>query len=673
MADDSSGILHMSLNSLLARTVRQLSRGCLACIFIATATPINADTTLLPLAPSALPFAEVKVFGADGNPYRKPIEDWDGAALTVQSNPGWRNWLAGRKQFIDTWISKYQDRHEWVSESSSAFTDTFSGSRLEWSADRPPPVGKDGPQGRHFGGWVALFRRAQAERMVEAARIYRLTGEKRYAEWAAAQLDFYADGYRHWPMRNRVGLARLGENSLDESNLVVRYAEVARLLHSYASPERRQNWNKNLFGAIGENLAVSFHGMNNISVWQRVAMAVIGLETQDSALVRLALDGEQGLLRMLSQGINSDYMWTEGSIAYGNYIVYAMLPLLQHAALSGDGSVWQTLSNQMVSVENMMLMPLYLRFPDGYAPTPSDGNRMKAPDNTLFLMARRVFPTTIGFDEERKRGTSWEILIDPPTGSGKTGRLPEVRSRNLEASRMAVLRQGNWQVFFHYGQATKYHAQEEALTFEAYYGDVPVTYDTGSATGYGSVLQEKYFSRVAAQNVPTVAGRGQEGWAEGKLITFAPEGTVEAEQATYRRDASAKRRLAINGDALEDTVTVSDHGKQGPGSSSGIVLNLNCELAPDDRSAGLEAASGLPESGGFEFWKEVRSYESTDARMYEIKCSGKSLRLTFFLPGHFQVFVGTAPNVDGGTRTAFYVVQRTNSAVIRTRIEGRSK
>jgi oligo-alginate lyase len=663
----------MSVTFSCTRNVRQFSRGCLASLFITLAIPIHADTSRTVPTQSALPFAEVKVFGADGKPYRKPVENWEGAALIVKGNQGWRNWLAGRKQFIDDWMVKYRDHNEWVAGPSFDFTDSFSGSRLEWSADRPPPIATTGPEARLFGGWVALFRRTQAERMVEAARIYRLTGEKRFAEWAAAQLDFYADGYRHWPTRKRVGLARLGENSLDESNLVVKYAEVSRLLDSYPSRERRQNWNKNLFGAIGENLAVSFHGLNNISVWQRVAMAVIGLETQDSALVRQALDGEQGLLRMLSQGINSDYMWAEGSIAYGNYIVYAMLPLLQHAALSGDGSVWQTLSNQMVSVENMMLMPLYLRFPDGYAPTPSDGNRMKAPDNTLFLMARRVFPTTIGLDEERKRGTSWEALIDPPVEAGKTGSLPEVRSRNLEASRMAVLRKGNWQVFFHYGQSTKFHAQEEALTFEAYYEDVPVSYDTGSATGYGSALQEKYFSRVAAQNVPTVAGRGQESWAKGSLIAFEPERAVEAEQTAYRRDASAKRRLVIDGDTLEDIVTVSDHAKQSPGSSAGTVLNLNCDLTADDRSTGLQVLSGLPESGGFEFWKDVRSYESTDARTYEIKCSGKPLRLTFFLPGHFQVFVGTAPNVGGGTRTAFYVVQRTPSAIIRTRIEGRPK
>lgn len=622
-----------------------------------------------PTAQATIIFSEIKIFGADGKPYRKPVEDWAGAALTVQANQAWGKWLAGRKQFIDNWMSKYQDHYEWVAGPGFEYTDAYTGSRLEWSPDRPPPVEKDGANNRLFGGWVTMFRTAHAERMVEAARIYRLTGDKRYAEWAAAQLDFYANGYRNWPLRNRVGPARLGENSLDESNKVVRYAEVARLLDSYTTSERRQNWNKKLFGAIGENLALSFHGLNNITIWQRAAMAVIGLETQDAALLRQALEGEQGLKSLLAQGINADYLWVEGSIAYGNYVAYALLPLLHHAAFRGDGSTWEDLSSQMLTVENMMLMPLFLRFPDGYAPTPSDGNRMKAPDSTLFLMARRIFPTVIGFEEEKKRGMSWEALLDPLAQVTSIYRPPEVRSRNLEASRMAVLRKGNWQVFFHYGQSTNHHAQEEALNFEAYYGDVPICYDTGSAAGYGSVLQEKYFRRAAAQNVPIADGKGQEGWGKGNLINFDPAKAVEAEQPAYRRNVSARRRLEIHGEALEDTVTVNVATQKPSGPSVGIVLNLNCDLSPSSRNVGIASVMGLPESGGFEFWKDVRFYESNDSQAYGIKCAGKAFRLTFNLPGQFQIYVGRAPNVGGGERTAFYLVQRNNTAVIRTRIE----
>lgn len=624
------------------------------------------------IALATLTFAEMKVFGVDGKPYRKPTEDWGFASRLVSTNPAWKKWIDGRIYFIDNWLSHYRDRNDWIAGASFEYTDPYTGARLDWTPDNCPPRLINGQENKVHGGWVALFRRAHAERMVEAARIYRLTGKKRFAEWVAAQLDFYAEGYAKWPLRNRVGLARLGENSLDESNLVVMYAEAARLIDDYPSQERRQEWVNGLFGKIGRNLAMSYHGLNNISVWQRVAMGVIAIETGDPALLNDALDGDRGLISLLKQGINKDYIWVEGSIAYGNYIVYAMLPLLHHAALRGDQRTWEALSNQLLIVENVMISPLYLRFPDGFAPTPSDGNRMRVPDKVLFRSARRVFPTTFGFEEENKRGMTWEQLLDPIPLVRPETRLPIVVSRNLEASRMAVLQSGPWQVFFHYGQTTGNHAQEEALNYELYFGNTPISYDTGSAAGYGSVLQENYFRRVAAQNVPLVRGKGQEGWHPGRLVTFRPEGIVEAEQTSYRSTAVARRRIEIRDDVFEETTTVSDSAASVSNPSVGIVLNINCSLVQMDVMPRVKSEMGLPEAGGFQYWTNVISIDVTDHSDHDVVCGGKVFRLSFFAPGRFRVHIGEAPNTLATKRTAFYVSLPGKQATIRTLIRSDS-
>lgn len=624
-------------------------------------------------AQATLTFAEMKVFGADGKPYRKPTEDWLAASRLVSTNASWKKWLDGRIAFIDNWSSRYSDRHDWIAGASFEYTDTYTGARLEWSPDTPPLRVINGQENKAHGGWVALFRRAQAERMVEAARIYRLTGEKRFAEWVSAQLDFYADGYGRWPLRKRVGLARLGENSLDESNLVVRYAEAARLIEGYPSQVRRQKWANDLFGSIGKNLSVSYHGLNNISIWQRVAMGVIAIETGDAALLDVALNGEKGLISLLTQGINKDFIWVEGSIAYGNYIVHAMLPLLTHAALRGDQRTWELLGDQLLRVENVMIAPLYLRFSDGFAPTPSDGNRMQVPDKALFLAARRLFPTAFGFEEEKKRGTTWEQLLDPIPLAPPASRLPSVVSRNLEASRMAVLRSGPWQVFFHYGQTTGNHAQEEALTYELYFGDTPISYDTGSAAGYGSVLQENYFRRVAAQNAPLARGKGQESWHPGVLVSFQPERAVEAEQPSYQSAVKARRRIEIRDDLFEETTTVSDSGPAVSNPSVGIVLNLNCSLAQTQAEHQVPPAKGLPETGGFQYWTNVVSIDAADQSHHDVVCGGKTFRLSFFLPGQFKVHIGDAPNTSAVKRTAFYVSYPRNQATVRTLIRPSSE
>ena len=45
----------------------------------------------------------------------------------------------------------------------------------------------------------------------------RLTGDKRYADWVAAQLDFYAENYLRWPLQNKNGKSRLMGQSLDDA------------------------------------------------------------------------------------------------------------------------------------------------------------------------------------------------------------------------------------------------------------------------------------------------------------------------------------------------------------------------------------------------------------------------------------------------------------------------
>jgi len=37
--------------------------------------------------------------------------------------------------------------------------------------------------------------------------------------------------------------------------------------------------------------------------------------------------------------------------------------------------------------------------------------------------------------------------------------LPEVTSRNMESTRMAIIRSGPWQVYVHYGQLTRSQAR----------------------------------------------------------------------------------------------------------------------------------------------------------------------------------------------------------------------
>ncbi|MCL4176808.1 MAG: heparinase II/III family protein [Verrucomicrobia bacterium] len=59
---------------------------------------------------------------------------------------------------------------------------------------------------------------------------------------------------------------------------------------------------------------------------------------------------------------------------------------------------------------------------------------------------------------------------------------------------MAILKQGNWQVFFHYGQLDASHAHAEALNYEVFLGQINLSHDHGTV-GYGSPLHREYFTQ----------------------------------------------------------------------------------------------------------------------------------------------------------------------------------
>ena len=117
-------------------------------------------------------FAGIKIVDADGSPLRRPREDWQGARTRV-AEAAWRPWLAARRAEIDDWMAKRQDRVEWVAGWWHDFVNEKDGAFLEWTPE-PPLDAKP----KVFGGWVFGFRSRHGDKILEAARLWRLTGER---------------------------------------------------------------------------------------------------------------------------------------------------------------------------------------------------------------------------------------------------------------------------------------------------------------------------------------------------------------------------------------------------------------------------------------------------------------------------------------------------------------
>lgn len=645
-----------------------------------------------PLAPGAVypktdpekAFPELKMYDAKGRPWRVAREDWVGARQRVASDPRWTQWLNQERAAVDAWMARHKDRVEWVAGWSNDFVSPKDGSKLIWTEAIP------GEEVDHFfspsdprveitpklkAAWVRYFRENHVLMMERAARLYRLTGERRYAEWAASQMDFYATHYQEWePQRQG---ARLFWQCLTEGVNLITYAHTVRLLGDFVSPERRRSWREKFFEPEVAVLNENFPQILNITCWLRSAAAQVGLIFGDEKLWKEAVDGPFSVRQQVANGITSDYLWFEQSLSYNAYVVEALASLFVTAGLYGRA---EELAHEMAVVQNLMLSPVYLRFPNGQLPNPSDAKGLQfAPDTNLLAKTYRVFPTALGL-ADAARQQNWDTLLDPPPPvPANACQLPPVTSRNLESSRMAVLKQGNWQVFFHYGQPpVKSHLQAEVLNFSAFYGNTDITHDPGTV-GYGSPLHAEYFTQGLNHNVPLINGEGQEQPPKGRkpdpftearagrLLEFSTEPPrVTAEHVLYRRDTRARRTLTIAGESLLDVVEVACAAAQPQ--KLGLALHVQGKVRlPREFEPDPHFAADRPKAFGY--WTDVRRAAFRDRVTLQAAYDNLTFNLTLATPGEFRLWHGSTPDAPPARRAGFYLESTGTNAVFTTILE----
>jgi hypothetical protein len=481
-------------------------------------------------------------------------------------------------------------------------------------------------------------------------------------DWAAEQLDFYADNYLRWPLQSWNGRARMMGQALDEATACVALIDTVRLLRESVTVERLETWRRRLFVPMAENLTSAYQGNNNISLWTRVAMALIALEFEDETLLSRALDGDQGIYRLLESSVTTDGFWKEGSFSYQAYVVTALTPLLRTAGFKGKSVLVRQAAND---AGRMLLSPIILRFPDGTLPAIGDARSgTPAIDRGLFEHVRRVLPTSIGAIEASLR-PSWDALLDPPTAPPGPTAIPAVISAHFPSLRAALLKDGNWQIFLHYGQATGFHAQAEALNAEIVHAGQYLLRDPGTVA-YGSDLHQNFYRTAAAHAIPLIDGIGQEGWAPGELERMTAT-SVAAVQPNYNRLAVARRRISLINDELIDEQSL--HAKDRQMHRLGFIISTPCTVELAGANPLLRPTSPkLPTSPGFAYWQASSAWNNEQVLKASFKCNEQSYAVSFSLPGTYRIVQAQVPDTQpGGRRTALYFETEGRDAMLSSR------
>lgn len=498
--------------------------------------------------------------------------------------------------------------------------------------------------------------------------------------YAATYYDWYLPDD---PKEKRYsGYPRLWENTMDESEKLYLMIDAARVLKSltivrtpsvgeeaYVTPARFQSWMSGFFKPSAEDTIRSYQSVGSLGLVQLGAVANIALLANDGdtdTLWQRAFHGDtgadpangknMGLHYLVQNGMTTDGYWYTGAMTYNGRAAIYLADLVREASLmTQDTKYTDELLPFAAAAAKMLRSQLIMRFPyekryggDEWSstsalPNPNDGLATLSPGLYLFAQVSRVLPTTWG---QRFRYDNsnflYDSLVDPalffPSYNttnqySNTGTfpspyplaykpLPEVKSLDMRATQMALLRQPpseavggdgqTWQVFTHFGQLQETHAHGEALNYEAYFGNTPFTHDPGSAYDDGY----SYASNAVAHNVPLLDAKGPKDHhiMLGRLSNWQPDTTMTVEQDHYIDEtnlpaASAARTFTINGKTLTDAVTLNIS----PDSAAtlryvGLPLYVSCKVKNEGADATTKSpvkVSPLTQENGI--WKLLAS------------------------------------------------------------------
>jgi len=600
--------------------------------------PSSEDVTGSIRTASTVDLLSQTAHGALLNPDRVPTEQWAQARRMHEQSADWRIWVDARITQLNEWMSSPRERSDLIGGWLHDYVDASTGFALTWTPRvSEPPEGQSEEARRFKRAWVAHLRDYNVRRIGDAARIYFLTGNKRYADWAASQLDFYAENYANWPLRTYEGRARMYLQGLDEATAVFEMLDAARLLGNRAGPTRVTRWKEMLFIPMAENLKHTSAPLSNISLWHAVAVAGIGMRHGRPDLIQWAFESPNGINATLASSMTSDNTWNEGSFGYNNYCIEALTRLLNIAGVEG---YFSEVAMARDALRRLLLSPLDYRFADGSLPSPGDGSPAPAVDSRAHFLAYRSVSTWWGVDRAN-RVKDWSVLLDPPGVVPNAPNLPAVQTRNFPGNRMAVLRSGLWQAFINYGQIRVNHYQEDAPGYELHHGTTAISIDAGT-TAYSSPIQKEYLKKAPAHNVPLIDGEGQSTWATGRIDLFTPtESKIIVSHPSYRSGVSVTRRFRTTSLGFTERTTL----RIGDGSVRrlGAAFHTDCSVKP---LSGLNPAVSTvapPTNAATRYWSQTTTFRAAETWSALLDCNGTLYTYSVKGPTYQTVVFGTGP------------------------------
>lgn len=629
----------------------------IACMLVAmafalaapTSPPAAADMLNLPDQQLAAYGAEWKIVGPAPLPVRVARENWDEIRARVDNDPILRRWTAARANVTRTTM-QWNDKVQYIAGWGHDLVDPSNGRPIAWRNDMPEPDSTNPANAKLHGAWVAINRSRSIAAVQEAARLYRLTGDRAMADWAASRLDFYAENYTRWPVQTRQGQSRMMGQSLDEATVVFQLVDAARLLKDEVDGTRWAKWNQGLFRPLFTMLSEpdSKSSGRNIAVWQAAARAAIALHLGQKDAFDAAMLGQGGVYSLLSGGVTEDFLWYEPSLSYNGYTVRALASLFEAASLRG---MFGSVERAALVAQNMLLAPTTFAYSDLTMPVVGDSAPGASTwDYSLLPLTQRSMPIRVG-----KMPISWDTIIDPVSVQVRD-QPPLRQGLSVEKGwQIAMLRKGGWEVFITYGQPNQSHAQRNALSYQLRYRGARVSEPAG-LVAYGSNLFLDYIRQSVGHNMPLIDSQGHK-WPGPGVLEASGDSGLTARFAPLGPKGSAERAFAVGADGAFTETTAIDGG--GGDHRLGVLFHSGCALS----SSTPTSPTGAPQGADFAFFSNIQVTAAVQKWSAKLQCGDQSVTLSIAAGQAGRVYIMDDPDVPGRphSRSVYFEVTAPSS------------
>lgn len=186
------------------------------------------------------------------------------------------------------------------------------------------------------GGYTHEKHKANSTIIYEAGQLYKLTGEKDYADYAGKQLLAYADVYPGWklhPAKKEQSPGRMFWQNLNESMFLLNVSQSYAAIKDTLTTEQRDKIEtdllRNMADFLSDGSPETFNKVHNHGTWATAAVGLTGYAIGDDEYVQQALlgldkSGEAGFLKQMDELFSPDGYYNEGPY----YQRFAMMPFV---------------------------------------------------------------------------------------------------------------------------------------------------------------------------------------------------------------------------------------------------------------------------------------------------------------------------------------------------------